>query len=156
MQLQTKRKTKRENQKNILIVDGLNVIKHPKGESNLHNIDYVRIWAKNNGVSPLFILPGFKKFKKRFQEDDDVLLLDPRIYDDIAILAYARELDTAILSNDRFREFQTMFYDLDFNRVFPYKIANGNLATEATDFFFFKQSNFVNLSKSDIILGATH
>ncbi len=74
--------------------------------------------------------------------------MDPRIYDDIAILAYARELDFAILSNDKFREFRMMFKDLDFRKVFPYTIRNGNFETRATDHFFFRDpAYYTNSSK---------
>jgi len=134
--------------KNIILVDGLNILKHVKGVNNFSNLDIVRIWGKENGVSPIFLLPGFNKFRKRYGQNNDVILINPRIYDDIAILAYAQELDVAILSNDKFREFRKMFKDLDFNRVFSYRIRNGNIITNATDYFFFQDSTFY--AKTDL------
>ena len=127
---------------NLLIVDGLNVLKYHNGDVNPLNLDIVRRWANENGVSPVFILPGFRKFIKLFQQYNDVILIDPRIYDDIAILEYARQFGAPILSNDKYREFRKMFYDLDFDRVFPFVIAKGRLMTNVVDHLFLQKIDF--------------
>ena len=62
MDSKTETEQKFRMRRNIMIVDGLNLLKHPKGENNLRNFDYVRNWVKDNGVSPVIILPGFRKF----------------------------------------------------------------------------------------------
>ena len=141
---------------NLLIVDGFNVLKYKNGINDLKNFDYVRKWAINNGITPLFILPGFRKFKEEYKNDTDVLLIDPSIYDDIAILAYARELDAAILSNDRYREFRKMFHDYNFEKVFPFTLKQGKLKTRAIDYFFFNQTNIMNQSQSNTFVGAAN
>ena len=138
----------RKKSKNIVLVEGLNILKHKNGINDYRNINLVRIWGKENGVTPIFILPGFKKYRKLCETNDDIFLLDPRIYDDIAILAYARELDFAILSNDKFREFRKMFKDLDFRKVFPYAIRNGNFLTRAADHFFFRDPDYYTNSSN--------
>jgi len=144
---------KRKKEENLIIVDGLNVLKHRKGIINLQNFEYIREWCRENGVSPLFILPRFRKFAKIYGGCSDVLLIDPRIYDDIAIIAYARELKAAILSNDKYREFRMIFRDFDFRRVFSYKITNGRIITNASDFFFFKDSTYFSKANVEVAIG---
>lgn len=157
MSITIQEKLNQNNEKNYILVDGLNVLKHPQGVNNSRNIHYVRAWGKENGVSPIFVLPGFRKFQRKYEGCDDVVLLDPRIYDDIAILAYAQEYNLAILSNDKFREFRKMFHELDFNWVFTYIINDGNLKTNASDFFFFKHSmNHTRLDTTDKIKEAVY
>ena len=153
MTTELQHKTLKTQVTNLLIVDGLNVLKYQNGDVNPLNLDIVRKWANENGVSPIFILPGFKKFYKTFQNYNDVILIDPRIYDDLAILEYARQFKAPILSNDKYREFRKMFYDLDFNRVFPFVIASGRLMTNAIEHLPLQRIDFPSLSTINEYLG---
>ena len=107
---------------NILIVDGQNVLKHPKGECNPRNLEIVRKWAKKYGIQPFFILPGYREYQELLKNTADIVFVNRWKHDDIFILEYARDCNAAILSNDQFKEFRSKFQSIDFNKVFSFTI----------------------------------
>ena len=120
---------------NILIVDGQNVLKHPKGKCNPRNIEIVRKWAKQYGIQPFFIFPKYREYQELLDNTIDIVFVNRWKHDDITILELARDCNAAILSNDQFREFRSKFQNIDFDKVFSFSISMGDLHTLATGYF---------------------
>jgi len=152
MKSQTNLKKFQETHSNLLIVDGLNVLKYPNGEENQRNLEIIRKWAKELRISVFFVFPGLESLRRKIRNDEDVIFLDRFVYDDIGIIEHAIECNAPILSNDRYREFRKEYKNYNFNQVFQYAIANNNIITEATAFFDYPFNFVFTESGSKIIL----
>ena len=121
---------------NSILVDGQNILKHRDGIIKLENLEILRDWAKKNKISMKIVLPGYRGYKERIPDDQDIIYINSHVYDDSALIQLASNLNLPILSNDRFREYRRLYPEYDFEaKVFSFDIILGLLITSAVDYF---------------------
>ena len=130
-------KTEKAPESRIVLIDGSNVAHSTEGEKPLvANLLAVRDKVKEEGLEPIIMADA----ALRHQIDDQKVYEDmiesgsirqaPAGTDaDYFILSFARELDAAIVSNDRFRDRAAQFPEAR-ERVIRYMIVNDEVVLE--------------------------
>jgi hypothetical protein len=125
------------NGSSVAIVDGSNVAHATeKGEARLENIRLICAKLKEEGLDPVVVVDA----ALRHQIDDDAgyeelvengtIKQAPAGTDaDYFILSFARELDAAVVSNDRFRDLVHSFPE-SHERAIRFMIVNGEVVLE--------------------------
>jgi len=131
----------------IMLVDGQNVLRHGDGSINLRNLELLRKWAEKNQIEIKIVLPNSKKYITKIKQTKDILFINSHVYDDSALIQLALELDLPIISNDKFRDFRSLYPEFDFEgRVFSFDIILDVFITEANDYLRIVNDNFLPLS----------
>lgn len=121
----------------VVIIDGSNVAYSVEGKQpSLHNIELVREKLLEEGFEPIVVVdaalrhhvddvPGYERMIER-----GTLRQAPAGTDaDYFILAFARELDARIVSNDRFRDRERAFPEAK-ERIIRYMIVGNGVVLE--------------------------
>ena len=124
-------------EKPIALVDGSNVAHSSEGDrARLQNIDIVVEKLTEEGYEPIVVVDAALR-----HQIDDRNLYEQQVEDgkirqapagtnaDYFLLAFARELDASIVSNDRFRDHQEAFPDA-YERVIRYMIVADEVVFE--------------------------
>lgn len=124
-------------EKQIAIVDGSNVAySTERNQPKLGNILLVCDKLREDGLDPVIVVDA----ALRHQIDDgnryEEMVQSGRIRQapagtdaDFFIVSFARELDAAVVSNDRFRDHANAFPELD-ERLIRFMIVNGEVVLE--------------------------
>jgi len=120
-----------------VIIDGSNVAHSSEGDAaQLANIELVRRKLAEDGFEPVVLVDA--ALRHQIDRPDDfeqlvergVIRQAPAGTDaDYFILAFARELDADVVSNDRFRDRQEAFPETR-DRMIRYMIVNGEVVLE--------------------------
>ena len=130
--LRKEKRTMKKRKKQI-IIDGRNVLLY-SGIFNMENIKSVRKWASKEKIDRLIVFPKTKDYTDEFNYDMDVLFSN--VDDDTFLIQYAIKEKIPILSNDKFKEFISIYPEFDFNNmVFRFDIVKGIFITDATNYF---------------------
>jgi hypothetical protein len=121
----------------IAIVDGSNVAHSSEGDrACLENITLVCEKLAEEGYEPLVVVDAALRHqiddRDRFEElvEEGKIRQAPAGTDaDYFILSFARELDAAVVSNDRFKDREKAFPEAR-ERVIRYMILNGEVVLE--------------------------
>jgi hypothetical protein len=121
----------------LVLVDGSNVAHSSEGERGLlSNITLVCDKLREEGYEPLVLVDAALRHqiddRKRYEElvESGAIRQAPAGTDaDYFILAFARELDASIVSNDRFRDRQKAFPDAA-KRLIRYMVVKGEVVLE--------------------------
>ena len=121
----------------LVLVDGSNVAHSSEGEKGLlSNITLVCDKLRAEGYEPLVLVDAALRHqiddRKRYEElvESGAIRQAPAGTDaDYFILAFARELDASIVSNDRFRDRRTAFPDAA-KRLIRYMVVMGEVVLE--------------------------
>jgi hypothetical protein len=121
----------------LVLVDGSNVAHSSEGERGLlSNITLVCDKLREEGYEPLVLVDAALRHqiddRKRYEElvESGAIRQAPAGTDaDYFILAFARELDASIVSNDRFRDRQKAFPDAA-KRLIRYMVVMGEVVLE--------------------------
>jgi len=124
-------------QRSVVLVDGSNVAHSTEGERVwLSNIVAVCDKLREEGYEPLVLADAALRHqidqKAEYERmiDDGLIRQAPAGTDaDYFILAFARELDAPIVSNDRFRDRQRAFPDAA-KRLIKYMVMKGEVVLE--------------------------
>ena len=121
----------------VAIIDGANVAHASEGDhARLENINLIREKMKEEGYEPIVVVdaalrhhvddrPGYERMV-----EEGTLRQAPAGTDaDYFILAFARELDAVVVSNDRFRDREAAFPEAR-DRVIRYMILAGEVVLE--------------------------
>lgn len=118
-----------------ILVDGQNLLRHGDGSIKIDNLRILRLWAEENEVVLLIILPSFREYRENITPDSDILYTNSYVYDDSVLIQLAISHNLPIMSNDRFREYRKIYPEYDFNtRVFSFDVILGILVSELTDY----------------------
>ena len=128
---------RREQPTRTVIVDGSNVAHSSEGEvAQLGNISIVTEKLEEEGFEPIVLVDAALRHKIDRVADYEKLVDAGTIRQapagtdaDYFILAFARELDADIVSNDRFRDRQDAFPETR-ERMIRYMIVNGEVVFE--------------------------
>lgn len=120
-----------------VLVDGSNVAHSSEGEkARLHNIWLVKQKLEGEGLEPIVVADAALRHQIDEVEKYEALIDDGKIRQapagtdaDYFILAFARELDAYIVSNDRFRDRQDSFPDAR-ERMIRYMIVEDEVVFE--------------------------
>ena len=136
-QAQEEREQRPEGKKLIALVDGSNVAHSSEGEkARLENIRVVVLKLREEGYEPIVVADAALR-----HQIDDIEGYEARVESgkirqapsgtdaDYFILAFARELDAFIVSNDRFRDRQEAFPDAQ-DRMIRYMIVADEVVFE--------------------------
>ena len=123
--------------RSVVLVDGSNVAHSTEGERVwLSNIVAVCDKLREEGYEPLVLADAALRHqiddKREYERmiDDGLIRQAPAGTDaDYFILAFARELDAPIVSNDRFRDRQRAFPDAA-RRLIKYMVVKGEVVLE--------------------------
>lgn len=128
---------RKDGEKPIVLVDGSNVAHSSEGEgARLQNIDIVVEKLTEEGYRPIVVVDAALR-----HQIDDRPLYERQVGDgkirqapagtdaDYFLLAFARELDASIVSNDRFRDRQEVFPDAH-ERMIRYMIVADEVVFE--------------------------
>ncbi|NLG62581.1 MAG: hypothetical protein GX539_10070 [Candidatus Cloacimonetes bacterium] len=121
----------------VAIVDASNVAHSTEGESaRLENITLVCERLREDGFSPVVVADAALRHQIDQQREYEELVENGTIRQapagtdaDFFILSFARELDAAVVSNDRYRDRLEAFPDAR-DRVIRYMIVNGEVVFE--------------------------
>jgi hypothetical protein len=121
----------------IALVDGSNVAHSSEGErARLRNIDLVVEKLVEDGYEPIILADAALRHQIDEEGRFEAMVEEGRIRQapagtdaDYFILAFARELDAAIVSNDRFRDRQEAFPDAR-DRMIRYMIVADEVVFE--------------------------
>ena len=124
-------------ERSVVLVDGSNVAHSTEGERVwLSNIVAVCDKLREEGYEPLVLADAALRHqiddKAKYERmiDDGLIRQAPAGTDaDYFILAFARELDAPIVSNDRFRDRQRAFPDAA-KRLIKYMVMKGEVVLE--------------------------
>ena len=124
-------------ERSVVLVDGSNVAHSTEGERVwLSNIVAVCDKLREEGYEPLVLADAALRHqiddKREYERmiDDGLIRQAPAGTDgDYFILAFARELDAPIVSNDRFRDRQRAFPDAA-KRLIKYMVLKGEVVLE--------------------------
>jgi hypothetical protein len=131
------RVARHEGEKPIALVDGSNVAHSGEGErARLQNIDIVVAKLVEEGYRPIVVVDAALRHQidnrplYEQQVGDGKIRQAPAGTDaDYFLLAFARELDASIVSNDRFRDRQEVFPDAH-ERMIRYMIVADEVVFE--------------------------
>lgn len=126
-----------DERKQIAIVDGSNVAySTERSQPRLNNILLVCEKLREDGIEPLIVVDAALRHqidqKGRYEEmvQDGSIRQAPAGTDaDYFVVSFARELDAAVVSNDRFRDHSNAFPELD-ERLIRYMIVNDEVVLE--------------------------
>lgn len=126
-----------EGERKVAIIDGSNVAHSTEGESaHLANIVLVREKMEEEGYEPIVVVDAALRHqvdkRREYEEmvEDGTLRQAPAGTDaDYFILAFARELDAVVVSNDRFRDREKAFPEAR-DRVIRFMIVAGEVVLE--------------------------
>lgn len=121
----------------VAIVDGSNVAHSTEGESaRLENITLVCDRLREDGFEPVVVADAALRHQidqpKEYEElvENGTIKQAPAGTDaDYFILSFARELDAAVVSNDRYRDRMDAFPEAR-DRVIRFMIVNGEVVFE--------------------------
>lgn len=121
----------------IAIIDGSNVAHSTEGERpRLENITIVWDELASEGYQPVVLVDAALRHQIDDRQAYEAMVDDGRIKQapagtdaDYFILAFARELEAAVVSNDRFKDRQKDFPEAR-ERVIRYMIVNGEVVFE--------------------------
>ncbi len=120
-----------------VIIDGSNVAHCSEGESaRLENIELVKRKLEEDGLDAVVLVDAALRHQIDRSNDYEQLVESGVIRQapagtdaDYFILAFARELDADVVSNDRFRDRQEAFPETK-DRMIRYMIVNGEVVLE--------------------------
>jgi hypothetical protein len=123
--------------RSTVLVDGSNVAHSSEGErARLSNITAVCDKLREEGYEPLVLVDAAlrhqiddRKTYEAMVESGSIRQAPAGTDADYFILAFARELDAAIVSNDRFRDRQKAFPDAA-GRLIKYMVIKGEVVLE--------------------------
>ncbi len=126
-----------EDSRKIAIVDGSNVARSGEAEqAKLEYITLVTTRLREEGFEPLVVVDAALRHHidepgeyERLVETGAILQAPAGTDADYFILAFARELDAHIVSNDRFRDREAAFPEVR-DRAIRYMILNGEVVFE--------------------------
>jgi len=129
--------TERQERSGKVLVDGSNVAHSSEGEkARLRNIELVVQKLQGEGLEPIVVADAALRHQIDQAEKYEQLIDDGEIRQapagtdaDYVILAFARELDAYIVSNDRFRDRQDSFPDAR-ERMIRYMIVEDEVVFE--------------------------
>jgi Zc3h12a-like ribonuclease protein len=121
----------------LVLVDGSNVAHSSEGEQALlSNITAVCDKLREEGYEPLVLVDATLRHQiddklsyERLVESGSIRQVPSGTDADYFILSFARELDTAIVSNDRFRDRRKAFPDAA-KRLIRYMVVKGEVVLE--------------------------
>lgn len=121
----------------IAIVDGSNVAHSTEGdEPHLHNIRLVVDKLEQEGYKPIVVVDAALRHQidergtfERMVDDGRIRQAPAGTDADYFILAFARDLDAYVVSNDRFREREDAFPDAK-RRIIRYMIVENEVVFE--------------------------
>jgi hypothetical protein len=121
----------------VAIVDGSNVAYSTKqGEAYLANIRLVRQKLEEEGYDPVVVVDAALRHNiddetgyERMVEEGLIRQAPAGTDADYFILSFARELDAAVLSNDRFRDREKAFPEIG-ERIIRYMIVSDEVVLE--------------------------
>ena len=121
----------------VVLVDGSNVAHSSEGErAQLANITAVCDRLREEGYEPLILADAALRHQiddrasyERLVEAGEIRQAPAGTDADYFILAFARELDASIVSNDRFRDRQKAFPDAA-KRLIKYMVMKGEVVFE--------------------------
>lgn len=126
-----------QQQEKVAIVDGSNVAHSTEGDSaRLENITLVCDRLREDGFEPIVVADAALRHQIDRADEYEVLVENGTIRQapagtdaDYFILSFARELDAAVVSNDRYRDRMDAFPEAR-DRVIRYMIVNGEVVFE--------------------------
>jgi len=120
----------------IALVDGSNVAYASEAQPQLHNIALVCAKLAEEGMQPIVVADAALRHQiddsagyERLVDDGTIRQAPAGTDADYFILSFARELDAAIVSNDRFKDRQEAFPEAR-DRVIRYMIVAGEVVLE--------------------------
>jgi hypothetical protein len=121
----------------VAIVDGSNVAHSTEGDSaRLENITLVCDRLREDGFDPIVVADAALRHQIDQPQDYEELVENGTIRQapagtdaDYFILSFARELDAAVVSNDRYRDRMAAFPEAR-DRVIRFMIVNGEVVFE--------------------------
>jgi hypothetical protein len=120
----------------VAIVDGSNVAHSSEGRARLQNITLVCEKLQEEGFDPVVVADAALRHQIDDEQAYEAMVDDGRIRQapagtdaDYFILSFARELDAAVVSNDRFKDRLAAFPEAR-ERVIRYMIVNGEVVFE--------------------------
>jgi hypothetical protein len=121
----------------VAIIDGSNVAHSSEGaRARLHNIVLVRAKLTEEGFDPVVVADAALRHQiddesgyERMVEDGTIRQAPAGTDADYFILSFARELDAAIVSNDRFKDRMDAFPEIR-ERAIRYMIVNDEVVLE--------------------------
>ena len=127
----------RRSERSVVLVDGSNVAHSSEGDRvRLANIIAVCDKLRGEGYEPLVLADAALRHQiddrpayERMVDDGSIRQAPAGTDADYFILAFARELDAAIVSNDRFRDRQKAFPDAA-GRLIKYMVMKGEVVLE--------------------------
>ena len=129
--------SRKESDKRMAIIDGSNVAHSSEGERpRLENITLVWEKLEEEGYKPVVVVDAALRHQIDDREGYESMVADGRIKQapagtdaDYFILSFARELEGAVVSNDRFKDRQKDFPEAR-ERVIRYMIVGGEVVFE--------------------------
>lgn len=126
-----------EAESKTVIVDGSNVAHSSEGEkAHLDNIRIIRDKLREEGFEPVIVADAALRHQiddktgfERMVEAGEIRQAPAGTDADYFILAFARELDANVVSNDRFKDRVQTFPEVR-DRVIRYMIINGEVVFE--------------------------
>lgn len=126
-----------ETAQQVAIIDGSNVAHSSEGEkARLTNITLMREKLTEEGYEPIVVVDAALRHQIDESRQYESLVEDGTIRQapagtdaDYFILSFARELDAAVVSNDRFKDRQQAFPEAR-DRMIRYMIVNGEVVLE--------------------------
>ena len=120
----------------LVLVDGSNVAHASEGDASLGNILAVCSKLREEGYEPVVVADAALRHQidergayERLVDDGSIKQAPAGTDADYFILSFARELDAAIVSNDRFRDRQKAFPDAA-RRLIRYMVVKGEVVLE--------------------------
>jgi hypothetical protein len=121
----------------VAIVDGSNVAYSTEGGGpRLENILLVREKLRTEGYKPIVVVDAALRHQidrkdefERLVDDGSIKQAPPGTDADYFILAFARDMDASVVSNDRFKERRRAFPEA-LERVIRYMIVAGDVVLE--------------------------
>lgn len=121
----------------VVIVDGSNVAHSTEQDGpRLENIRLVAMKLKEEGYEPVVLVDAALRHQIDEPGEYEKLVEDGKIKQapagtdaDYFILAFARELEASVVSNDRFRDRESAFPEIS-DRLIRYMIVNGEVVLE--------------------------
>jgi hypothetical protein len=136
-QQETEQEPRADDKKPIALVDGSNVAHSSEGDqARLQNIKVVAEKLIEEGYEPIVVVDAALRHQIDDRDQYEQRVEDGKIRQapagtdaDYFLLAFARELDAPIVSNDRFRDYQEAFPDAQ-ERMIRYMIVADEVVFE--------------------------
>jgi hypothetical protein len=126
----------RQEDRKIALVDGSNVAHSVEGGARIENILLICEKLADDGLEPIVVVDAALRHQIDDEAEYEKLVTKGEIRQapagtdaDYFILAFARELDANIVSNDRFRDHEKSFPDAR-DRMIRYMIVEGEVVLE--------------------------